>query len=90
VTVAHLDHDGANDAPDNLAWLCWSHHRMYDGGLYPREAIGLLQAHWQRTRGAVDFKACLKAAGTSEAARKAAATRKARASAGLAGLAPTG
>jgi len=50
VTVAHLDHDGTNDAPDNLAWLYWSHHRMYDGSLYQREAIVLLQANWQRTR----------------------------------------
>jgi len=46
MTVAHVDHDGTNDAPDNLAWLCWSHHHMYDGGLYQREAIVLLQARW--------------------------------------------
>jgi hypothetical protein len=46
MTVAHVDHDGTNDAPDNLAWLCWSHHHIYDGGLYQREAIVLLQARW--------------------------------------------
>ena len=45
MTVAHLDHDGTNDVPENFAWLCWSHHRMYNGGFYPREAIVLLQAH---------------------------------------------
>lgn len=45
MTIAYLDHDGTNDAPGNLAWLCWSHHRMHDGGLYERKTIVLLQAH---------------------------------------------
>jgi predicted Zn-ribbon and HTH transcriptional regulator len=28
--IAHLDHDPANDKPDNLAWLCFEHHDQYD------------------------------------------------------------
>ena len=32
LTVAHLDHQSANNTPDNLAWLCWTHHWMYDCG----------------------------------------------------------
>ncbi len=51
LTVAHLDHDRSNNAPDNLAWLCQTHHWMYDANLYPVEAIRLLQAHWQVVRG---------------------------------------
>src|SRR4051794_22070378 len=39
LTVAHLDHDASNNAPDNLARLCQTHHWMYDAGLYPIEAI---------------------------------------------------
>ena len=44
LTAAHLDHDSSNDAPDNLARICQTHHWMYDAGLYPIEAIRLLQA----------------------------------------------
>jgi len=28
--IAHLDKDPSNNAPDNLAWLCWDHHDEYD------------------------------------------------------------
>ena len=28
--IAHLDHDPANDKPDNLAFLCLEHHDQYD------------------------------------------------------------
>lgn len=84
LTVAHLDHDAGNNAPDNLARLCQTHHWMYDSGLYPLEAIMLLQAHWQITKGVPDHKARMKDAGAkaaltrkrSAAARKAGATRK--------------
>lgn len=43
--VAHLDQQAGNNAPDNLARLCATHHGMLDAGLYPVEAIRLLQAH---------------------------------------------
>ncbi len=55
LTVAHLDHDASNNAADNLARLCQTHHWMYDAGLYPIEAIRLLQAHWQTIRGPPDL-----------------------------------
>jgi hypothetical protein len=67
--VAHLDQDASNNAPDNLARLCPTHHWMYDAGLYPVEAIRLLQAHWQETKGVSDHKARMKDAGP-KAARK--------------------
>jgi predicted restriction endonuclease len=87
LTAAHLDHDASNNAPDNLARLCQTHHWMYDAGLYPIEAIRLLQAHWQITRGKPTHKARMKDAGVKaaltrkrrSAARKAVATRKLRA-----------
>jgi predicted restriction endonuclease len=86
LTVAHLDHDASNNAPDNLARLCQTHHWMYDAGLYPLEAIRLLQAHWQTVRGVASHKARMKDAGAKAAltrkrraaARKAAVTRKLR------------
>ncbi len=85
--IAHLDHDAANNAPDNLARLCPTHHWMYDAGLYPVEGIRLLQAHWQRVQGIPDHKARMKDAGQkaalsrkrSAAARKAASTQQANA-----------
>ena len=60
---------------------------MYDAGLYPIEAIQLLQAHWQTTQGKPDHKGRMKDAGAKAAltrkrraaGRKAAATRKANA-----------
>jgi len=47
---------------------------MYDAGLYPVEAIRLLQAHWQTIEGVPDHKGRMKDAGA-----KAAITRKRRA-----------
>ena len=76
LTVAHLDHDATNNSPDNLARLCQTHHWMYDAGLYPVEAIRLLQAHWQVVRGVPNHKGRMKDAGA-----KAALTRKRRAAA---------
>ncbi|MGH7112056.1 MAG: HNH endonuclease signature motif containing protein, partial [Stellaceae bacterium] len=35
LTVAHLDHHAGNNDPDNIAYLCGTHHWMYDAGLYP-------------------------------------------------------
>jgi hypothetical protein len=78
--LAHLDHDAGNNEPDNLAWLCKTHHWMYDAGLYPREAVKMLRAHWQATRGKPDHSARMKDAGRKAAEtrnrRKAAETRK--------------
>ena len=76
LTVAHLDHDATNNSPDNLARLCQTHHWMYDAGLYPIDAIRLLQAHWQTTKGTPDHSGRMKDAGA-----KAALTRKRRAAA---------
>ena len=73
LTVAHLDHNPGNNAPDNLAFLCATHHWMNDAGLYPSDAIKLLRARWQETQGKPSHKARMKDAG-----RKAAATRKRR------------
>jgi len=89
--VAHLDQEiASNNAPDNLARLCLRHHWMYDAGLYPVEAIRLLQAHWKawyKKGGIPDHSARMKNAGPKAArkrkhraaARKAVATRLLRA-----------
>jgi hypothetical protein len=74
ITVAHLDQNSGNNAPENLAFLCQTHHWMYDAGLYPPEAIELLRAHWQMTKGVPSHKARMKDAGV-----KAARSRKLRA-----------
>src|SRR5690242_12780648 len=37
--IAHLDHDPSNNAPDNLAFLCFDHHDQYDTP--PSQAKGL-------------------------------------------------
>lgn len=76
LTVAHLDHRADNNDPDNLAYLCQTHHWMYDAALYPIEAIRILRAHWQETKGQPSHEARMKDAGP-----KAAATRKRRAAA---------
>ena len=84
--LAHLDHNAGNNAAENLARLCPTHHWMYDAGLYPVEAIKLMQAHWQLTLGKPDHKARMKDAGVKAAvtrkrraaARKAVATRRAK------------
>ncbi len=86
VTVAHLDQNSANNQPDNLAWLCQTHHWMYDCGFYPPEAIRLLQDRWQITKAVPDHKARTKDAGAraaetrmaAVAAKKCAAKVKAR------------
>lgn len=46
--ACHIDQNPSNDAPDNLVWLCKTHHRMMDCGLYPPEGIKLLRDHWNR------------------------------------------
>lgn len=74
VTIAHLNHDAGNNTPENLAWLCQTHHWMYDAGLYPVEAIRLMQRHWQTTQGQPDHKPRMK-----DAAARAALTRAPRA-----------
>ncbi len=86
--IAHLDQNAGNNAPDNLARLCPTHHWMYDAGLYPVEAVLLLQAHWQKTGGRPCHKARrgtgAKAARTrkrSAAAHKAVVTRRKNAAA---------
>jgi len=76
LTVAHLDQNSGNNAPDNLAWLCWTHHWMYDVGFYPPAAIKLLREHWQATGGKPSHTARMKDAG-----KKAAIRRKRRAAA---------
>jgi hypothetical protein len=83
--AAHLDHNPGNNAPGNLAWLCPTHHWMYDAHLYSIDAIKLLQAHWQKTGGKPDHSdkrpAAIKAGKTRKrrvAASKAAATLKER------------
>jgi hypothetical protein len=84
--IAHLDHNAGNNLPDNLAWLCPTHHGMFDAGFYPIEAIRLLREHWQTMRGIPNHKPRMKDAGAkaalarkrSAAARKAHATRHAK------------
>ena len=83
--IAHLDQNATNNAPENLAYLCPTHHWMYDAALYPVEAIWLLQAHWQKTEGKPNHSGRMKDAGPKAAktrgrkaaAKKAVATRQA-------------
>jgi hypothetical protein len=79
LTVAHLDHRPGNNDPDNLAYLCGTHHWMYDAGLYPINAIKDLREHWQKTEGKPDHKERMKDAGVKAALtrKKSAAARKA-------------
>jgi len=87
--AAHLDHDAGNNMPGGLARLCATHHGMYDAGLYPLEAIRLLQGHWQTNQDTTNHKARMKDAGAKAAltrkrgvaARKAVATRQTNAKA---------
>jgi len=84
LTIAHLDHNSGHNDPDNLAFMCQTHHWMYDAGLYPIEAVRLLRAHWQQTKGIPSHKARMKDAGAKAArarklsarARKAWTTRR--------------
>jgi hypothetical protein len=79
LTIAHLDHNAGHNAADNLAYLCQTHHWMYDAGLFPIEAIRLFRAHWQETKGVPDHKPRMKTAGSDAARtrRRKAAARKA-------------
>ena len=84
-TVAHLDHDSGQNDPDNLAWLCWTHHWKFDADLYPIEAIKIMRKRWQETqekpRRIPMIGAGAKAALTrkrSEIAKRAAKTRAER------------
>jgi hypothetical protein len=79
LTVAHLDHHSGNNDPDNLAYLCGTHHWMYDAGLYPLAAVKLLRAHWQMTEGKPDHRPRMKDAGAkaARARKRSAAARKA-------------
>ncbi len=74
--LAHLDQNAGNNDPDNLAWLCKTHHWMFDAKLYPVGAIKALREHWQETRGVPDHSSRMKDAG-----QKAARTRKRKAGA---------
>jgi hypothetical protein len=84
--LEHLDQNHSNNDPDNLAWLCKSHHWMHGAGLYPTEGVKLLRDHWQVTKGVPDHAARMKDAGPKAAltrrrraaARKAVATRMAK------------
>ena len=77
--VAHLDNDPSNDDADNLAFLCKTHHWMYDVGLYPTHAIKLLRSHWQKTQGEPDHSIRMKDAGRKSGTtrRRSAAAKKA-------------
>jgi hypothetical protein len=68
--AAHLDQQNWNNAPDNLAWMCGTHHDMYDRGLYPSEAIKLLRAHWEKTLAQTDNTERMKDAGPRAAATR--------------------
>ena len=79
LTVAHLDHQPGNNDPDNLAWLCGTHHWMFDCDLYPIVAVKLMRSHWQATEGKPSHAGHMKDAGP-----RAAATRKRSLAAGKA------
>ena len=61
--IAHLDHNAANNHPENLARLCPTHYRQYDAGLLLSQVILLQQVHWKATRGKQNHKARMKNAG---------------------------
>lgn len=46
--IAHLDHDPANNRPDNLAYLCFDHHDQYDSRT--RQSKGLTIEEVKRYR----------------------------------------
>lgn len=46
--IAHLDQDGTNDSPANLAWLCLPHHDEYDG--QTSQSKGYTEAEVKRYR----------------------------------------
>lgn len=58
--IAHLDQDPANNAEDNLVFLCLDHHRLYDSGTnqpksYTRAEVNLarhrLYTHFEQASG---------------------------------------
>src|SRR5258707_10727699 len=49
--AARLDHNAGRNAPDNLAWLCWTHHWMFDADFYPLEAIRQCGSAGKKPRG---------------------------------------
>jgi hypothetical protein len=80
--TAHLNNDPGDNDPDNLAWLCPTHHWMTDHGLYPVTAIKMLRAHWQLTMGQPDHTAVMKQAGPKSAAKRRSNAEERRARAG--------
>lgn len=46
--IAHVDRDSANNAEDNLVWLCLPHHEKYDRT--SRQAKGLTKAELRHAR----------------------------------------
>lgn len=68
--IAHIDRNRANNDPDNLAYLCATHHAMQDVGLYADDVIKALRHDWDQHKGQPDHALRMKDAG-----RKAAATR---------------
>lgn len=87
--VAHLDQRAGNNDPDNLAFLCKTHHKLVDVGFYPVEMVKFLRDRWTALRDGVwkpDNKLYMKDAGADAAltrarrvaARKAVKTRQAK------------
>lgn len=92
--VAHLDQQPGNNAPDNLAFLCKTHHKLFDIGFYPLEMVTFLRDRWTAYRDGAwkpDHKLSLKDAGAKaaetrkwrEAGRKAHETRRKKKAAAL-------
>ena len=84
LTVAHLDHRPGNNDPDNLAYLCGTHHWMYDAGLYPidgyQASAGALAEDQRKAGSQGKNEGCRRQGRThpkkSAAARKAWQTRR--------------
>jgi hypothetical protein len=70
LVVAHLDNNPSNNDPDNLAWLCPTHHWMTDHKLYEVETIKALRDNWQVTAGRPDHGDVMKDAGPKSAAAR--------------------
>ena len=49
--VVYLDHNRANNAADNLAWLCANHHEDYIDRLIDPAALKLQRDHSQKRNG---------------------------------------
>lgn len=84
--ACHINNEPSDDNPDNLVWLCRTHHRMMDCGMYPGDIVKALRDHWNDWFGnnrQPDHKRWVKDAGEkaattrrrSTAARRAWATR---------------